>query len=89
MWGGPDGAEGEIDVAIPMSKGVAYRFPFSGNLYFSELICLLPSSKYSRRIKFFQLETMSQFTMGIICHLLIHLAVYLIIKRTEIQFLKI
>ncbi|CCD70510.1 Ameloblastin [Caenorhabditis elegans] len=35
MWGGPDGAEGEIDVAIPMSKGVAYRFPFSGNLYFT------------------------------------------------------
>ncbi|ULU05366.1 hypothetical protein L3Y34_017807 [Caenorhabditis briggsae] len=34
-WGGSDGMEGDIDVAVPMSKGVAYRFPFSGNLYYN------------------------------------------------------
>ncbi|CAI5442740.1 unnamed protein product [Caenorhabditis angaria] len=32
-WGGADGVEGDIDVPMPISKGVAYRFPFSGNVY--------------------------------------------------------
>ncbi|CAI5442741.1 unnamed protein product [Caenorhabditis angaria] len=32
-WGGSDGVEGDIDVPMPISKGVAYRFPFSGNVY--------------------------------------------------------
>ncbi|CAI2342667.1 unnamed protein product [Caenorhabditis sp. 36 PRJEB53466] len=34
-FGGSDGLEGDIDVAVPMSKGIAYRFPFSGNVYYS------------------------------------------------------
>ncbi|CAJ0573417.1 unnamed protein product, partial [Mesorhabditis spiculigera] len=33
-WGGSDGVEGDIDVPIPLSKGVAYRFPFSGKIYY-------------------------------------------------------
>ncbi|KAK6031557.1 hypothetical protein OSTOST_02291, partial [Ostertagia ostertagi] len=32
-FGGNDGVEGDIDVPIPISKGVAYRFPFSGKIY--------------------------------------------------------
>ncbi|EYB93115.1 hypothetical protein Y032_0186g1087 [Ancylostoma ceylanicum] len=32
-YGGNDGVEGDIDVPIPISKGVAYRFPFSGKIY--------------------------------------------------------
>ncbi|CAJ0609941.1 unnamed protein product [Cylicocyclus nassatus] len=32
-YGGNDGVEGDIDVPIPISKGVAYRFPFSGKYY--------------------------------------------------------
>ncbi|VDP58151.1 unnamed protein product, partial [Heligmosomoides polygyrus] len=32
-FGGNDGVEGDIDVPIPISKGVAYRFPFSGKVY--------------------------------------------------------
>ncbi|KJH44144.1 hypothetical protein DICVIV_09820 [Dictyocaulus viviparus] len=32
-FGGSDGVEGDIDVPIPISKSVAYRFPFSGNVY--------------------------------------------------------
>ncbi|CAI5447276.1 unnamed protein product [Caenorhabditis angaria] len=32
-WGGWDGIDGDIDVPLPISKGVAYRFPFSGNFY--------------------------------------------------------
>ncbi|CAI5442743.1 unnamed protein product [Caenorhabditis angaria] len=32
-WGGSDGVEGDIDVPMPISKGIAYRFPFSGNVY--------------------------------------------------------
>ncbi|VDK42694.1 unnamed protein product, partial [Gongylonema pulchrum] len=31
--GGWNGIEGDIDVPIPISKNVAYRFPFSGNFY--------------------------------------------------------
>ncbi|CAI4227024.1 unnamed protein product [Auanema sp. JU1783] len=32
--GGHDGVEGDIDVPIPISKGVAYRFPISGKVYY-------------------------------------------------------
>ncbi|GMT02782.1 hypothetical protein PENTCL1PPCAC_24956, partial [Pristionchus entomophagus] len=32
--GGSDGVEGDIDVPIPISKGVAYRMPFSGKVYY-------------------------------------------------------
>ncbi|KAE9414635.1 hypothetical protein Angca_000180, partial [Angiostrongylus cantonensis] len=32
-FGGNDGVEGDIDVPIPISKSVAYRFPFSGKVY--------------------------------------------------------
>ncbi|KAK5974215.1 hypothetical protein GCK32_022717, partial [Trichostrongylus colubriformis] len=32
-FGGNDGVEGDIDVPIPISKGIAYRFPFSGKVY--------------------------------------------------------
>uniref|UniRef100_A0A7I4YM99 Secreted protein n=1 Tax=Haemonchus contortus TaxID=6289 RepID=A0A7I4YM99_HAECO len=32
-FGGNDGVEGDIDVPIPISKGVAYRVPFSGKVY--------------------------------------------------------
>uniref|UniRef100_A0A914YNW0 Uncharacterized protein n=1 Tax=Panagrolaimus superbus TaxID=310955 RepID=A0A914YNW0_9BILA len=34
-WGGHDGNEGDINVPIPISKGVAYRFPFGGNYYYA------------------------------------------------------
>ncbi|CAJ0915472.1 unnamed protein product, partial [Mesorhabditis belari] len=33
-WGGSDGVEGDIDVPFPLSKGVAYRMPFSGKIYY-------------------------------------------------------
>uniref|UniRef100_A0AC34RSF0 Uncharacterized protein n=1 Tax=Panagrolaimus sp. JU765 TaxID=591449 RepID=A0AC34RSF0_9BILA len=32
--GGHDGNEGDINIPIPISKGVAYRFPFGGNYYY-------------------------------------------------------
>ncbi|GMR32899.1 hypothetical protein PMAYCL1PPCAC_03094, partial [Pristionchus mayeri] len=34
-FGGHDGIEGDIDVPIPISKGIAYRLPFSGKLYYA------------------------------------------------------
>ncbi|CAI2342676.1 unnamed protein product [Caenorhabditis sp. 36 PRJEB53466] len=34
-WGGSDGVEGDIDVPLPVSKGIAYRMPFSGNVYYN------------------------------------------------------
>ncbi|CAB3403772.1 unnamed protein product [Caenorhabditis bovis] len=33
-FGGGDGFEGDIDVPMPVSKGIGYRFPFSGNIYY-------------------------------------------------------
>lgn len=33
-FGGHNGNEGDIDVPIPISKGIAYRFPFSGNYFY-------------------------------------------------------
>ncbi|CAD6198591.1 unnamed protein product [Caenorhabditis auriculariae] len=33
-FGGSDGVEGDIDVPLPISKGVAYRFPFAGKVYY-------------------------------------------------------
>uniref|UniRef100_A0A1I7TIQ5 Uncharacterized protein n=1 Tax=Caenorhabditis tropicalis TaxID=1561998 RepID=A0A1I7TIQ5_9PELO len=34
-WGGSDGVEGDIDVPIPISKGMAYRMPFGGKVYYN------------------------------------------------------
>lgn len=36
--GGHDGNEGDITIPIPISKGVAYRFPFGGNYYYGKKI---------------------------------------------------
>uniref|UniRef100_A0A7E4VEQ4 Uncharacterized protein n=1 Tax=Panagrellus redivivus TaxID=6233 RepID=A0A7E4VEQ4_PANRE len=33
-FGGHDGNEGDINIPFPVSKGVAYRFPFGGNYYY-------------------------------------------------------
>ncbi|KAH7714398.1 Protein F35D2.2 [Aphelenchoides avenae] len=32
--GGHDGVNGDIDVPIPMGKGIAYRFPIGGNIHY-------------------------------------------------------
>ncbi|KAE9550490.1 hypothetical protein FO519_006292 [Halicephalobus sp. NKZ332] len=32
--GGHDGNDGDINIPFPISKGVAYRFPFGGNYYY-------------------------------------------------------
>uniref|UniRef100_A0A1I7ZZH5 Conserved secreted protein n=1 Tax=Steinernema glaseri TaxID=37863 RepID=A0A1I7ZZH5_9BILA len=33
-FGGSDGAEGDINVPIPIGKDLAYRFPLGGNVYY-------------------------------------------------------
>ena len=35
-FGGIDGVEGDIDLAAPVSKGLAVRVPVSGKIYFGE-----------------------------------------------------
>uniref|UniRef100_A0A914CS18 Uncharacterized protein n=1 Tax=Acrobeloides nanus TaxID=290746 RepID=A0A914CS18_9BILA len=33
-FGGSDGVNGDIDIPFPIAKGVAYRYPFGGNIYY-------------------------------------------------------
>ena len=36
--GGHDGNDGDIIIPMPVSKGVAYKFPFGGNYYYGKYI---------------------------------------------------
>lgn len=33
-WGYANGLDGELDLPVPISKKLAYRLPFSGNIYY-------------------------------------------------------
>ena len=44
--GGHDGIEGDIDIPIPVQKGIAVRFPLSGKLYYGKYFLVWETSPY-------------------------------------------